>query len=161
MSRLIVKNLPKHLKEQDLAAHFRSQGARVTDAKIMFTGTKSRQFGFVGLKTETEATDAVKYFHNTYLHTSQIDVSVAKEQSDPTLDRPWSKHSKGSSAFMRNAKAKGKEDQAGDKRRSTEQAVSSIEVEKKKQRFREFLNLMGAGDKKGQSWNDNFESFME
>jgi hypothetical protein len=34
------------------------------------------------------------------------------------------------------------------------------DVERKKQRFREFLKVMGKGEK-GQSWNDNFEAFME
>jgi multiple RNA-binding domain-containing protein 1 len=54
-SRLIVKNLPKHLKEQDLARHFESNPAlqaRVTDAKIMMKNNRSRLFGFVGFKTE-------------------------------------------------------------------------------------------------------------
>ena len=36
MSRLIVKNIPKHLKEVDLANHFKTHGGQVTDAKIMF-----------------------------------------------------------------------------------------------------------------------------
>lgn len=52
MSRLIVKNLPKHLKEADLSAHFSSKGGTVTDAKIMFKNERSRKFGFVGFKTE-------------------------------------------------------------------------------------------------------------
>ena len=52
MSRLIVKNLPKHLKETDLAHHFASKGGTVTDAKIMFQNEKSRKFGFVGFKNQ-------------------------------------------------------------------------------------------------------------
>ena len=55
MSRLIVKNLPKHLKEQDLQRHFESNTAlscQVTDAKIMLKNNRSRLFGFVGFKNE-------------------------------------------------------------------------------------------------------------
>ena len=109
-SRLIVKNLPKHLKEVDLAAHFSQKGAQVTDAKIMFKNERSRKFGFVGFKTEEQATEARKYFHNTFLHTSKIEVDFAKGQGDESLPRPWSKHSQGSSANQRQLKAKGKLD---------------------------------------------------
>jgi len=43
MSRLIVRNLPKHLKEKELKEHFeRSKEYCVTDAKIMFSGNKTR-----------------------------------------------------------------------------------------------------------------------
>ena len=78
MSRLIVKNLPKHLKEVDLAHHFSQKGATVTDAKIMFKNEKSRKFGFVGFKTEDEAKAARQYFNRTFLHTSRIEVDFAK-----------------------------------------------------------------------------------
>ena len=101
MSRLIVKNLPKHLKEVDLAHHFGSQGGTVTDAKIMLKNDKSRKFGFVGFKSEQEAKKAKEYFNRTFLHTSRIEVDFAKAQGDDTLPRPWSKHSVGSSANTR------------------------------------------------------------
>ena len=52
-SRIIVKNLPKHLTEERMRAHFAHDGKfQVTDAKIIRKGTKSRQFGFVGFKLE-------------------------------------------------------------------------------------------------------------
>ena len=78
MSRLIVKNLPKHLKEVDLANHFSAKGGTVTDAKIMFKNERSRKFGFVGFKTEDEAKEARSYFNKTFLHTSRIEVDFAK-----------------------------------------------------------------------------------
>ena len=55
MSRLIVKNIPKHLKEVDLATHFSQKGGTVTDAKIMYKNDRSRKFGFVGFKNEEQA----------------------------------------------------------------------------------------------------------
>eukprot|EP00742_Colponemidia_sp_Colp-10_P008001 GILJ01008633.1.p1 GENE.GILJ01008633.1~~GILJ01008633.1.p1 ORF type:complete len:934 (+),score=229.04 GILJ01008633.1:199-3000(+) len=101
MSRLIIKNIPKHLTEQRLREHFESKG-QVTDVKIVKTKDgNSRQFGFVGYKTEKDALAAQKYFDNTFLDTSKINVGVAKAIGDSTLPRAWSRHSKGSSAHMR------------------------------------------------------------
>lgn len=101
MSRLIVKNLPKHLTEQELQKHFGKEGGVVTDSKIMFKNGRSRLFGFVGFKNEADAQTAQKYFNGTYLHTSKIQVDMAKMQGDDALARPWSKYSEGSSAFKR------------------------------------------------------------
>ena len=58
MSRLIVKNIPKHLKEEELASHFSTKGGQVTDAKIMMKNNRSRLFGFVGFKNEEMAKEA-------------------------------------------------------------------------------------------------------
>ena len=73
MSRLIVRNLPKHLKEKELKEHFaRSNQYCVTDAKIMFAGNKTRQFGFIGYRTPEDEQQALKWFNGTFLHTSKI-----------------------------------------------------------------------------------------
>ena len=108
MSRLIVKNIPKHLKEEDLASHFSGKGGQVTDAKIMYKNNRSRLFGFVGFKSEEMAKEAQKYFDKTYLHTSKLQVEIAKQQNDAGLERPWSRHSMGSSAYDRQMMSKGK-----------------------------------------------------
>lgn len=76
-SRLIVKNIPKHITEDRLKQHFASKGI-VTDAKVMKKGDKSRLFCFIGYKTEAEAAAAKKFFHNTFLDTSRIVVDFAK-----------------------------------------------------------------------------------
>jgi RNA recognition motif-containing protein len=42
-SRLIIKNLPKHLTEERMSKHFGADGKFiVTDSKIMRKGAKSR-----------------------------------------------------------------------------------------------------------------------
>ena len=62
---------------------------------------------------------------------------MAKAQDDETLERPWSKHSQGSSAFARrNPKTA---EITGNKKRDIKATEVSAEVEEKKRRFREFL----------------------
>ena len=78
-SRLIVKNLPKHLTEDRMKQHFANSGEFVvTDVKIMRKGAKSRQFGFVGFKSERHAKAALKFFNSTYMDTSKIEMDYAK-----------------------------------------------------------------------------------
>ncbi|KAI9291291.1 RNA-binding domain-containing protein [Neoconidiobolus thromboides FSU 785] len=90
-SRVIIKNLPKHLKEDRLREHFQKQG-HVTDVKLMkkSDGT-SRKFAFIGFKTEKEAKAAVRYFNNTFIDTSKITLEIAKPVGDSSLPKPWSK----------------------------------------------------------------------
>ncbi|KAE9450705.1 hypothetical protein C3L33_17393, partial [Rhododendron williamsianum] len=81
-SRLCVKNLPKNVNEKRLREFF-SQKGEVTDAKIMRTKDgNSRQFGFVGYRTEGEAEEAVKYFNNSYLDTSRVVCESKEKWSD-------------------------------------------------------------------------------
>ena len=70
----------------------------------MRKGTKSRLFGFVGFKSEKEAAEARKFFNNTFVDTSKIVVDFAKPQNDPSIPRPWSKYSNGSSAHNMNTR---------------------------------------------------------
>jgi multiple RNA-binding domain-containing protein 1 len=92
MSRLIIRNLPKHLTVKRLKEHFERQG-EVTDARIMKTRDgRSRQFGFVGFKTAAAANQARAHFNGTYIDTSRVQVEVALKGGDSSLARPWSKH---------------------------------------------------------------------
>lgn len=94
MSRLCVKNVPKYVAEDRLREFF-SQKGEVTDAKLMRTKDgKSRQFAFVGFRTEQEAEEALKYYHNSYLDTCRITCEVARKVGDPNIPRPWSRLSK-------------------------------------------------------------------
>lgn len=101
-TRILVKNIPKHMTETRLRTHFGSTGATVTDAKIIRTRDgRSRLFAFVGFQTATEARKAVNHFNNTFIDTSRITVEPAKPVGDESLGRPWSRYSKGSSLYMR------------------------------------------------------------
>ena len=100
-SRLCIKNLPPSLSDGAFREHFAQKG-RVTDAKIVRRkdGT-SRRFGFIGYETVAQAEAASKFFHRTYLGTCKIVVEAAIAYGSTDIARPWSRHSKGSSAYNR------------------------------------------------------------
>ena len=78
-SRIIVKNLPQYVDENRMKVHF-SQKGEITDVKIVRDkqNNKSRQFGFVGYKSEGEAKAAIRYFNNSYMDTRKLEVSLAR-----------------------------------------------------------------------------------
>ncbi|KAF8983930.1 hypothetical protein BGZ46_009167 [Entomortierella lignicola] len=101
LSRLIIKNLPKHLTDERFREHFSSIG-EVTDAKLMKSSFgNSRRFGFIGYKTDKDAKAALAHFNNTFIDTSKIIVEKAKEIGDDSLPRAWSQHTIGTSAHAR------------------------------------------------------------
>ncbi|EOA16005.1 hypothetical protein CARUB_v10004134mg [Capsella rubella] len=119
MSRICVKNLPKHVKEDRLRDVF-SQKGEITDAKLMRSiDGKTRQFAFIGFRSAEEAQEAIKYFNKSFLDTSQIFVEIARKVGDENAPRPWSRLSrkkeekvnedseKLSSGLLNNGKAKG------------------------------------------------------
>jgi len=86
-TRIIVKNLPKNITEEEIKKHFSQKGV-ITDVKIMHKEDgRSRNFCFIGYKNEQSAKEAIKYFNQTYLKTMKISVETAKLQGDPSLKR--------------------------------------------------------------------------
>ncbi|KAF9618217.1 hypothetical protein IFM89_000852 [Coptis chinensis] len=111
MSRICVKNLPKSVEEKRLRDHF-SQRGEITDAKLIRTKDgKSRQFCFIGYRTEQEAEQAITYFNNSYLDTYKIVCEIARKVGDADIPRPWSRHS----AKKEEAVNVGKKEEVGDK----------------------------------------------
>lgn len=82
MSRLIIKNLPVYLTPDRLREHFQQRGSptgTITDVKISLKqdGT-SRRFGFVGFKSDQEATAARDWFDRTFIDSARINVMVVE-----------------------------------------------------------------------------------
>lgn len=82
MSRLIIKNLPVYLTPDRLREHFQQKGSptgTITDVKISLKqdGT-SRRFGFVGFKSDQEATAARDWFDRTFIDSARINVMVVE-----------------------------------------------------------------------------------
>ena len=115
MSRVIVKNLPLKATEKTLSELF-AQCGEVTDARLIRTRTGlSRKFGFVGLASDSQAQRAVETFDRSFIGSARISVEVAKPYGDESLQRPWSKYSRGSSAFAkRDSEKKNREREKGD-----------------------------------------------
>lgn len=101
MSRIIVKNLPKKIKEERLREFFSSKGT-VTDVQLKFTKEGVfRRFAFVGFKDEAQAAAAKEYFNNAYLGTSKLQVEMSAALGGAEKPRSWSKYSQDSSAYQR------------------------------------------------------------
>ncbi|OJA12467.1 hypothetical protein AZE42_10513, partial [Rhizopogon vesiculosus] len=92
MSRLIIKNLPVYLTPDRLRKHFEQNGAppgTITDVKISLKqdGT-SRRFGFVGFKSDQEATAARDWFDRTFIDSTRINVMIVEGAKDAPAPRP-------------------------------------------------------------------------
>ncbi|KAI8999531.1 hypothetical protein BC832DRAFT_564521 [Gaertneriomyces semiglobifer] len=172
MSRLIVKNLPKHYTLERFKEHFGQKG-EVTDAKLVKNGDGVfRRFGYIGYKTEKDAKAALKYFNNTFIDTSKIQVEAAKAIGDTSLPRPWSRYSQGSSAFQRKNDAeeearrkraerqeriqKQREETENDAKRK-QTLISKLYADEQDPKLKEFLEVMRPRSlARGKTWaNDD------
>jgi len=136
-TRLLVKNLPKHITEARLKQVFGKMGT-LTDVKIARKKSgASRMFGFIGYQTPEAAKKAQQFFHKSFLDTSKLDVSFAIAYGSDALPRPWSKYSKGSSAYTKSHPEDQKKEK-GEKvvgpKQSTEASLDDIFGNKKRAR---------------------------
>lgn len=146
MSRICVKNLPKYANEDRLREFF-SQKGEITDAKLMRTKDgKSRQFAFIGFRTEQEAEEALKFFNNSYMDTSRITCEVARKVGDPNIPRPWSRYSAKEDQSLNDKKKKSVEEKSHDLQKSREPAniefKKSDDIKNSDPHFQEFLQVM-------------------
>jgi multiple RNA-binding domain-containing protein 1 len=81
MSRICIKGLPLGSSEEKLRAFLAHLGD-VTDVKIARTKDgRSRQFAFVGFKSDGSAATAVRKFNNAYMGTSKLVVGLICPES--------------------------------------------------------------------------------
>lgn len=101
MSRLIIKNLPKNLTEDELRQKFSEQGL-VTDVQLKFTKDgRFRQFAFVGFSSEEEANRAIDYFNKSFFKSTRITVERCAQLGDENKPKAWSKYAPDSSAYKK------------------------------------------------------------
>jgi multiple RNA-binding domain-containing protein 1 len=78
MSRVIVKDLPKNLKAEQLKKHFAGVDT-ITESSLRFTESGVfRRFAFVGYKNQDSGAKAVEQLDSTYIGMSKIKVELAK-----------------------------------------------------------------------------------
>ena len=136
-TRVVVKNLPKHITEDRLRSHFEQRG-QISDLKIARTQDgRSRRFAYIGFVSEKQVFDVVKYFNNTFIDTSKITVEIARAKGDPLLPRPWSKYSTGSSAHQDRVDGGNRENatetDGSNGKRQTDTVAAKEAIEKKRQ----------------------------
>ena len=164
-SRICVKGLPKHCDERRLRQHLlnHSDGdLGLTDVKVMRTADgRPRQFGFVGFRTAEAAERARVLFNRSFIDTSRIAIEHARAFGDAELQRPWSRHSKGSSAYVRAhpeeapppaERPSAKEGKNGKKQKKTSAVAAAAAADPK---LAEFLRL--ADPKSHKLWSDGLE----
>ncbi|CAK1580385.1 unnamed protein product [Parnassius mnemosyne] len=99
MSRLIIKNLPNKVTVEKLRDLF-SQKGEVTDVQLKYTKDgKFRNFGFVGYRSEEQASAAKEYFDGTCINSMKINVEFCANLGDENKPRAWSKYASDSSAY--------------------------------------------------------------
>ena len=151
--RVCVKGFPKTTDEAHLRAHFQSLGELITDVKIVRTRAgASRQFGFIGFKTDEASVAAVRRFNKSFLGACRLLVETAAEIDDDTRTKlAWSRHTKhkvaakaaASAALAAPSQKPASEKGAGGRQRDSE-------------RLREYVALAGVAVGKGPSWaNDD------
>jgi len=150
-SRLCVKNIGKGTSEDKIRSIFSAKG-EVTDVKIIKTKSgKSREFAFVGFRTEQQANAAHSYFNNSYIGTSKIQIEAAQKlTSVENIENPEnlrSRHSKKKLEAYQKAKEKQAkaEAQTQSKSHSTKAPVAVVKMSTEMQEFQSVMTHKRAG----------------
>ncbi|KAH8245448.1 hypothetical protein KR032_010475 [Drosophila birchii] len=159
MSRIIVKQLPKHITEDKLRQIFGAQGT-ITDLQLKYTPDgKFRQFCFVGYSSEAEAQAAIRHLNNTCIQTSRVRVESCAALGSESKPQSWSKYAKDSKRNVdrlkaeEEAKAEPKNKSAKDKKKKNDDKVDQILGKHKDDpEFQEFLQ---AHDKSRTLWGND------
>lgn len=73
-SRIFVKGLPPNITEAEFRKHFSAKNREITDVKLI----AQRRIGYVGYKSQDDASSAVKYFNRSYIRMSKLSVEAAR-----------------------------------------------------------------------------------
>mmetsp|Transcript_40843 Transcript_40843/g.41714 ORF Transcript_40843/g.41714 Transcript_40843/m.41714 type:complete len:888 (+) Transcript_40843:120-2783(+) len=137
MSRICVKNLSKTTNESSLKKNFSLKG-EVTDVKLVKSSSgRSRQFAFIGFRSNAQADEALKYFNNTFLDNSRIVVEPARKVGEIEPKEVRSRHTK--SKLEKISKAQVKPSSDTNKKSTAAKPSSQPLVEKSKLDFMEAM----------------------
>ncbi|KAK4315251.1 hypothetical protein Pmani_013522 [Petrolisthes manimaculis] len=163
MSRLIVKNLPKQIKEDDIRKHF-GQSGNITDIKLVYKDGEFRRYGFIGYEKEDEADEACKYFHKTFIKQSRITVEMCHGIGSEKKPISWAEKNKekkmknnnssnndnNNEAVAEDPKKKKKRDKKMKREESADEQLPSQQQHEDDPKFADYLNA-GVTGVKGQS----------
>ncbi|XP_037726469.1 probable RNA-binding protein 19 [Drosophila subpulchrella] len=160
MSRIIVKQLPKHITEDKLRQIFGAQGT-ITDLQLKYTPDgKFRQFCFVGYSSEEEAQSAIRHFNNSCIQTSRVRVESCAALGSEDKPQSWSKYAKDSKKNLDKLKAKEEEEAAAAKtkeakKKSKEKADKVEKILGRHKDDPEFQEFLQAHDKSRTLWGND------
>jgi nucleolin len=96
-NRIYVGNLVYEVDSQELARFF-EQAGRVVYAKVVYSedGKKSKGFGFVDFTNPEDAEQAIKTYHDSFMHGRRMRVAQAfrKNEQPPQAAAPDNKGKK-------------------------------------------------------------------
>ncbi|KAG5977703.1 hypothetical protein E4U55_006596 [Claviceps digitariae] len=130
-SRIFIKGLPPNITEAEFRNHFSAKNREITDVKLI----PQRRIGYVGYKSQDDATSAVKYFNRSYIRMSKLSVEAARPISD-TASPKGHNAPRHTSAVLNSQSA---EQDTNPKKRKREEQDSSDP------KLREFLQVMKSG----------------
>ncbi|GAB0135878.1 hypothetical protein EsDP_00004200 [Epichloe bromicola] len=135
-SRIFVKGLPPNITEAEFRKHFSAKNREITDVKLI----AQRRIGYVGYKSQDDATSAVKYFNRSYIRMSKLSVEAARPISDPALSKGHNaSHSSAASCGQSASEMRSEKEDTNPKKRKREEPNASD------LKLREFLQVMRSG----------------
>ncbi|CAF1389231.1 unnamed protein product [Rotaria sordida] len=158
MSRVIVKNLPKQVKEEQIRKHFEGFGS-ITDLQLKYTKDGIfRRFAFVGFINEQQAQHAIGKLNKSYIGTSKIIVEQCFALNDDNRPRPWSKYSQQNHETIEKS-AETKKIKTKTKIKENNQLVDAILGDLKyDEKFKEFVkNVDSMKTSEKIIWNDSMK----
>ncbi|KAK3865844.1 hypothetical protein Pcinc_028586 [Petrolisthes cinctipes] len=169
MSRLIVKNLPKQIKEDDIRKHF-GQSGNITDIKLIYKDGEFRRYGFIGYEKENEADEACKYFNKTFIKQSRITVEMCHGIGSEKKPMSWAEKNKekkmknnnnnnNEEAVAEDPKKKKKKDKKKKREESLNEQLLSSE-HKDDPKFADYLNA-GVKGVKGESTHTKVQEMRD
>ncbi|XP_053992119.1 multiple RNA-binding domain-containing protein 1-like [Hylaeus volcanicus] len=157
-TRLIIRNLPSYVTEDDLKKWILSfVDVKITDVRLPRNSRgRLRRIGFVGVRTAEEASHVIKSLDRGFYDTSKIICSPAFPPGSKEIPRPWSRYAPGSSAYEKYQKEKEKKKK--EKKELRENCLVECVVENTDKDDsclkRDYFNLVNKRKGK-QTWNDS------